>query len=280
MTDKKNTQRQKSHSSLYVILTAAILLELISGIQYYYVHDLLSKELEHHTESELTLKAILIKSTLNATENVVRDHSRDVQRNLATPDSLFTAASLLVTAHPQFVSGAVAFRPYYYPDRGRLFEPWASRSGDSVRIDQIGGDDHDYTTMEFYARVMTKDSAFWTSPYIDEKGKKGLITTYSHPLRDASGEDIGVVGVDLSLSWLGDTLNNRHKYPSSFVILLTENGRLVTGPAKEKVAPATVTDIVNCINDSTVARKPSTTGRSTVIDYEDKETGRDGYTSR
>lgn len=276
-SDKMNIQSPKSHSSLYVILTAAVLLELISGIQYYYVHNLLDRELEHHTENELTLKAILIKSTLNATEYVVRDHSRDVQRKLATPDSLFAATSLLVTAHPQIVSGAVAFRPYYYPDRGRLFEPWASRSGDSVHVEQFAGDDHDYTTMEFYEQAMAMDSAYWSSPYIDEKGKKGLITTFSYPLRDASGEGIGVVGVDLSLSWLGDTLNNRHKYPSSFVMLLTEDGRFVAGPAREKVAPSTVADVVNCINDSTVARELSTTGRTTVIDYEDTETGRDGH---
>ena len=118
---------------------AALLLEFISGIQYYYTRRLLESELGSHVESELTLKAVLIKSTLNASEYVVQDHLRDVYRNLSTPDSLFGVARRLLTAHPQFTGAAVAFRPNYYPNCGLLFEPWASRSGDSIRIDQIAG---------------------------------------------------------------------------------------------------------------------------------------------
>ena len=91
-----------------MILTAAVLLELVSGIQYFYTRGLLEDELESHAESELTMKAILIKGTLNAAENALSDHVWDALRNLEKPDSLFHVAERLTIAHPLFVSSAVA----------------------------------------------------------------------------------------------------------------------------------------------------------------------------
>ena len=274
-TLSKIVQSFREHSSLYVILTAAVLLELISGIQYYYTHGLLEKELESHAENELTMKAILIKSTLNAAESIVSDHLWDIHRHLASPDSLFNVASRLTKAHPQFISSAIALRPHYYPGKGRLFEPWARRVGDSLRVEQIGGDDHDYTTFEFYERVVEHDSAAWTAPYIDEKGSGGLITTYAIPLHDASGECIGVVGADVDLSWMGDTLNNRNKYPSSFALLLTEDGQLIAGPSPSKVKSEEVEAIVAAVNDSSISRCLSSSGRTTVIEFTPRVTDRD-----
>ena len=58
----------KKRKGLLIIITAALLLEFLSGTQYYFTHRLLEKELELRAESELTMKAILIKSNLNDAE--------------------------------------------------------------------------------------------------------------------------------------------------------------------------------------------------------------------
>ena len=47
---------------------AALLLEGISGIQYLMTRQQMANELEKRAESELTLKAILIKSNMNDAE--------------------------------------------------------------------------------------------------------------------------------------------------------------------------------------------------------------------
>ena len=46
----------KANTSLIVIIAAAVLLELISAVQYYYTRSLLADELELRAESELTTK--------------------------------------------------------------------------------------------------------------------------------------------------------------------------------------------------------------------------------
>ena len=40
---------------------------------------------------------------------------------------------------------------------------------------------------------------------------------------------LAICGVDIDLSWLGDSLNARHHYPSSFGMLLTQGGDYVAG---------------------------------------------------
>ena len=213
---------RRKFPNLGIILVAALLLELISAVQYWYTRGLLAQELEHHAESELRLKAVIVKGILNAIETSLRDHAYDARHHLGDHESLYPVAGRLVRAHPNIMSGGIAFKPYYYSTDERLYEPFALCRGDSISFMQLADADHDYTQMEFYVQALAQGDVYWSAPYIDEKGGLGLITTVSMPLDDADGRTVAVLGADVSLNWLGDTLNNRHMYPSSFDILLTE----------------------------------------------------------
>ena len=59
----------KSHSSLSVIIAAAILLQALSAVQYYYTRSLLADELEKRAESEITAKVVVMVNTLHLAEN-------------------------------------------------------------------------------------------------------------------------------------------------------------------------------------------------------------------
>ena len=61
-----------------IIIFAALLLELFSAAQYYYTKQLLEDELEKKASIEMTMKAILIKSMLNTTEQVLNSHKDDI----------------------------------------------------------------------------------------------------------------------------------------------------------------------------------------------------------
>ena len=58
------TFRLKNMVVLNIIL-AAVVLELISALQFYHTHQLLADELEKRAESEITMKVIVIKSALS-----------------------------------------------------------------------------------------------------------------------------------------------------------------------------------------------------------------------
>lgn len=70
----------KKVKGLIIIIVAGFFLELMSVIQFYSMHGMMSEQLEKRAESELTLKAILIKNMLNQTENALEDYIWDLRR--------------------------------------------------------------------------------------------------------------------------------------------------------------------------------------------------------
>jgi serine phosphatase RsbU (regulator of sigma subunit)/anti-sigma regulatory factor (Ser/Thr protein kinase) len=64
-----STFRQRKNN-IIIISVAALLLEMISAVQYYYTRGMLTAELEKLAETELRMKAILIKGIINANKDV------------------------------------------------------------------------------------------------------------------------------------------------------------------------------------------------------------------
>ncbi len=258
-----------------LIVVAAILIEAISLLQYNYARDILNEQVEQNSLHLLITKALVIKGTLNQNEIALSHHLWDFNRNINTPDSLYNATERLLLSSSNVLGCAVAFSPYYYPAHGKLFEPYSYRDGDEIRHIQLSSDTHDYTSMDFYRKAFDGDSAFWSDPYHDDLLKED-ITTYSLPVRDDNNELIGVCGMDLSLRWLGDTLNARSSHPSSFCLLLTGDGNLISGPDVSHARFADMDRAVTMINDSTVTRQVGASGRVKVVDFTGND-GRKGY---
>lgn len=251
--------RGKAGYSL-LIIAAALLLEAISAVQYTYVHNVIDTALDRRAESEISMKGNLIRNMLHQGEGTLRHHIWDVARNFDEPDSIYGAVSRMIRFDPTIIGGAVAFKHNYYKSKGMYFEPYAYRSGDSIITMQRGGPDHDYTQMEFYRKAISTGEKYWTDPYTDDESGK-QIATLSIPVtkkrketfQKADPDDIiGVIGLDMSMEWLNDTLNTRHIFPSSFCFLLTEDGRLVTQPTAAQADSTDVARAVATINDSTV----------------------------
>ena len=118
---------------------------------------------------------------------------------------------------------------------------------------------------------MASDAPLWTDLYEDIVSGLNLVT-YMMPIHDGKGNLVAMFGLDMSTEQLGDTLNYRHIYPSSYNFLLTEKGQLLAGPKhiKEKKAQE-MTHIISMINDSTVERSLSNSGLSTVIPFKDAD---------
>ncbi len=281
-TDK--TSSVKAHKSrlnkgVWIIIIAAVLLELLSAVQYYSTRQLLSDELEQKEEMGLRMKAIVIKNTLNAAKSTLYDHIWDMQRNLEEPDSMFSVVEWLVRMNHTIKGGGMAFIPDYYPQKGRLFEPYARRSDSTVLVRQIAGENHDYTQREFYYSVLSSDKSVWTEPYEDKEGAGTMVTTYSIPIHKNDDDDDKIAGaffIDLSLDWLSDTLNSHQSYPSSFNLLLTEDGKLISRPAESHVNSIDVPQVLAAINDSTIERHSSKSSNIKIIRFESENDGADG----
>lgn len=268
----------RANTSLSVIIAAAILLQFISAVQYYYTRGLLAEELENRAESEMTTKAIIVKNTLNMSENSLNGHISNLERNIANPDAMYEVAEWVLRSHPNLLGCGIAFSPYFYPQKGRLYEPyvyrgeWRNKIGKEKSEDfkrlQFGSDAHDYTQLLFYKETIKRNTSYWTAPYDDYNSKRRIVS-YCRPVYNEQHEIVAVFGLDVALDWLGDTLNYRHIYPSSFDLLLTEKGEFIAGPQKDKVNWSYAEEIIRMINDSTVEKTHSNSSRSEYFTIND-----------
>ena len=272
----KRSHYRKSISAIALILLAGALIELISLTQYNYAHSMVEEGLDNRAESEMTLKAVIVKSMLKSHEDMVRNYLWPIQHQLKKPDAIPRIIKRIVASNNDVMTCFTAFTPGYYPDRSRLFEPVAIRSGDSIYTKQVASESHDYTQREYYQQAVLNNTASWSDPYLDSDGCGKVVTTYAMPLTDESGKIVGTLGIDLSTEGIIDTLNTRHNYPSTFFLLLTEEGKLISKPESSHTQQSVVEAVVKMINDSTCEREPSSSGRSKVITFKDREK-RTGY---
>ena len=110
-------------SAIALIVLAGALIELMTFLQYRYTHRLMETELDYRTESELTLKAVVIKRRLSSSQKLAFNYLWPIQRQLHNPEATYGILQRLVSTNPEVISSFVAFVPGYFPDHTHLYEP-------------------------------------------------------------------------------------------------------------------------------------------------------------
>ena len=269
--------KERKGSRLILILLTALLLELVAALQYTYTRNLLIREEERITRMELTMESEVVLHTLEEAELSMYENEWSVQQSLAHPDSLFGAVGRMIESNSSVAGACIAVLPDYYPEKGRLFEPYAHREDGRILVDQISGPDHDYTLGPYFQQALREETEFWSDPYDYGADPVQKLTTYTYPVRDRSGRLAAICGLDIDLTWLSDTLNVHPYYPSSFGFMLTRNGRLVAGPREERVSPRTMDYVAGLVMDPTVDRTIRGRHRVSCIEFRDPVSGKRAY---
>ena len=215
---------------LTLIIGAALLLELTSGILYYSAQNIIHKTVEKLIEREMNAIYLCIRNKLAKVEVTLDNMAWVVADDLEDPDWMYSITCRLVENNPSILGCTVCFVPDYYPQEGRWFEPYAVRRADgTIETMQLGSAEHDYTKMEFYTEAMAKNGGNWCKPYFDKDGAKAMVTTYSVPVHDDKGVTVGVVGADIALDWLEEVMEEGKYYKSTQRFIATDEGHLLAG---------------------------------------------------
>ena len=223
------------------------------------------------------MESEIILHTLEEAELSMFENEWSVKESLAHPDSLFGAVGRMIESNSNVAGACIAVLPDYYPEKGRLFEPYAHREDGRILVDQIAGPDHDYTLGPYFQQALREETEFWSDPYDYGTDPVQKLTTYTYPVRDRSGRLAAICGLDIDLTWLSDTLNVHPYYPSSFGFMLTRNGRLVAGPREERVSPRTMDYVAGLVMDPTVDRTIRGRHRVSCIEFRDPVSGKRAY---
>ncbi|MCR5573875.1 MAG: HAMP domain-containing protein [Bacteroidaceae bacterium] len=133
-----------------------------------------------------------------------------VERNLDDPDGHKEVMARIVKSGTRVRSCGISFIEDYYPEKGRLFCPFAWRN--SVNLDEIytidmGDANQDYLTDDWFLDVVRSDSSQWSEPFYDGYGERTSLLAYEAPIHDQEGRVVAVLGADISLDWLTNKLS-------------------------------------------------------------------------
>ncbi len=266
-----NKAKKHRASGIFLIVIAALLIELLSLVQYRYLRKQTLADLMLETDTELRIKTNIIRNTLKSAEATMRENMWDMMRCAEHPDSMFAATERLISVNPDIVGGCIAFVPYHYPEKGRLFEPYAYKDNGKIVCEQIGNEKHDYTQNPVYQKAMKERKPIWSDPYQYGKDIVLDLTTFSYPFLGKTGEPVAVCGIDIDLTWLSDSLNARHHYPSSFSMLLTREAKMTSPhPGRQELAEQVAGLIAEHLAQDSTFRP----GHAEVIHFKDQKRNR------
>jgi signal transduction histidine kinase/CheY-like chemotaxis protein len=109
----------------------------------------------------------------------------------------------------------------------------ADRQGNRTKLQEASkGNDHRFE--RWYTDAVKADKSTWTQIYQWEDKPEVLSVSSSYPVYTQDGKLIGVIGVDLILSQIGDFLRQLKVSPSGKVFIIERNGLLIASSSTEK----------------------------------------------
>lgn len=239
--------------SLYVVLITSLVFIAASVIFFLFSKRIVKQEAVRHANSELSATVYQIEDVLHRVQAAASNMEWAVKQNLSQPDSLYRLTRLMIRNNPMIIGSSIAFEPFYYPEKGKMFAPYSYKDNDSILKDrQLGTVAYNYHEKDWYKTAKFQDRNYWSEPYFDEGGADNIIATYSHLLRDKDGKIFGVLTADISLRHLADLVSRIHPYPSSYNIMVSHTGAYLVHPKQERILNETVFSATADMEDRTV----------------------------
>ena len=220
----------KTNTSLTVIISAVLLLELMMGLMFYAAQNFIQRTMERMVRVEMNAIYLCIRNKLANVEVTIDNISWVVSESLNEPNWMFDVTKQMVSDNPIIYGSGIAFTPYYYRNKGKLYEPYSvRRGGDSIVSMQVGINHVIYTNKEYYRVPVTTGKSLWSEPYEDKVGVMGMTTTYSSPVRDTSNKIVGVIFADIPTRLLEDIMNEEKVYKTTQRFLVTGSYNKLAG---------------------------------------------------
>ena len=240
--------------AVVTVIVALATLEATTLLQYFSSRKAMQEEATRRAEDQLESTNLLICDVLDQVETAVHNNVWPVRKTLAAPDSLWSLVRRIVECNPSVSGSTIALAENYFPQKGRLFSPYAFRDGNRIDTLNLGRESYGYPDKEWYVKPLETGEGYWSEPYYDTGGGEMLMTTYSVPVTDAEGKVAAVLTADVSLDWFTDMVGNIDVYPEAFSALISRTGKLMVCPAPALVMKKTVQEVAADLADSTTVR--------------------------
>ena len=178
-------------------VVSVIIMSLVMFVTYFQYNLLAAPPIV--TKNRLNVERLLTEVYVASTNT-----KPDIENSLQRPDRIAGIMKRIVELNPNIRSCGISFRENYYPQKGRLYCPYAIRNdSDSVYIMKtIAGKKQDYLKQEWFTEAMKAKEGYWSKPFFSGSDKKTPLVAYLLPIRDERDSTVAVLGVDVSLDKL------------------------------------------------------------------------------
>ena len=123
----KTWRKLQTRGGVLVLLTAAILMEVGSAVQYYFARNGIRNEVRQRAAFELQVKNLEIKQMLSRVETAAGNLHWVLEESIVNPDSVYPILRHIMEKNPDLTGCAIAFLPDYYPSKGYWEQHHSSR---------------------------------------------------------------------------------------------------------------------------------------------------------
>jgi sigma-B regulation protein RsbU (phosphoserine phosphatase) len=237
-------QSLSTRLSLWIVLFATVIFLAALGYLFYESRRTVYEEAMNRATQVLDNTVQRVTNILNRVEVAADNTEWLIKRHLDAPDSMFVYSHNLLVNNPDLNGCSIAFEPYFYKDRGKYFSAYSYNDGKTIETTQEGNDHYEYFVMDWYQLAKLLDRPVWTEPFIDynpeEIFSSEMIASYCKPIKNKNGQYLGTLSVDLSLSWLSNTISAVKPYPNSYSILIGVSGTYFVHPDTTKLFYQTI----------------------------------------
>ena len=229
--------------SLGVVLFAALIFIAAFGYMFIASRKAVDREAIERATQILNNTVLRVNDILDDAQIAADNMDWLVYQNLDDPDKMFELARNLLLNNPEVRGCSISFEPNFFPEKGHYFSAYAYHEDGSVLTMQEGSELYQYFYMDWYQLPKLLNQPCWTEPYMDadyEENSGEMFTSYCKPLTGDDGSFIGSLSVDLSLSWLSETINSVKPYPNSYNIMIGRGGSFLVHPDTTKLLNTTI----------------------------------------
>lgn len=216
-----------------ILFVAAVILLLVVSVG--------SWRLLTHHGAKRSIRKTMLNVGINQREKIERFifSLQDIPDYIAFPlgnthlseSDLGDLLQMIVKNNDEIYGSACAFEPYAYKEDQYYFAPYYYGLGEGVRRNDLGTEEYDYFSWNWYLLPKRLKKAVWTEPFFDEGGGGVNMTTYAVPIFKYDESDstfIGVITVDLTLQWVDKIIESIQYLKTGQVLLLSRSGIIIS----------------------------------------------------
>ena len=172
---------------------------------------------------------------------VIDQMKQYVADNLTEPNNMLKGTSDLLKYYPSFFCLHVDFSEYYYPEKGKCYTLYSYRLNDSDQPMIARTGQFDYFQREWYKGAVTSgNKGYWSKPYWSDVIDESLFT-YSDDMADKQGRLVCVVGIDFSLEWIQQLLEQFKPFDDAVCVIYSSDGKMLTASDNLMGSPSNLT---------------------------------------